>query len=78
MNVNPVIPWESQALSYGFCALYLALLVTALVLVARNSRLSAVTKLLFALMIIAVPVLGAVVAIIVTTSKRWARTVPRS
>lgn len=77
MNVNPVIPWEIQATSYGFLVLYLALLVTAFVLVARNSRFSSVEKLLVVLLIIGLPLLGAAIAIVVSMMNRRKQTVPQ-
>jgi len=76
MNVNPVIPWEMQAISYGFLVLYLALLAMALVLVARNPRFSTAEKLFVVLLIIAFPLLGAAIAIVATTINRRRPTVP--
>lgn len=78
MNVNPVVPWEMQALPYGVFALYLALLATAFVLIARSPRLSSGSKLIYALLIVLVPLAGAVVSIIVATSKHQQRAVSRS
>ncbi|TVU58353.1 hypothetical protein FQP90_21405 [Paenarthrobacter nitroguajacolicus] len=72
-NSEPQLPAAFEIIPWGVCLLYIALLIAALVTIHRGGLLSATERLVWTLIVIFLPIFGAILWFVFFRSKRRSR-----